>query len=406
MPSAFTGIRILDFTRYQQGPIATMMLSDMGAEVLKVEEPGGEPGRANGRTPEGFSSYFEAYNRGKKSIVLNMRRPAARDIVRRLVPLVDVVCENYRPGVMKGWQLGYDDLKAIRPDIIMASGSAWGQEGPWARRPGFDHVAQALSGVMYEQGGGPDKEPHALIGGFADSIGGIVLAFGIASALYVRATTGQGQHVDVSLISGMTTMQSRELIRFLRTNEQPGFEFRRAATYTHYRTSDGRYVAIAANTQEMWERFCDIAAPHLKTDARFADPFGRFNHKMELVGVMEELFLTRTSDEWEALLLQADVPHAPVLPYRDYVQHPQVLANHLIQEIDTPNLGKMRVPGPPVHMSATPPRIPGGGPELGQNTEELLLEAGYTWEDIEAFHRDDVISTVSAGESRHLRPQA
>jgi CoA:oxalate CoA-transferase len=391
MLSAFTGVRILDFTRHQQGPSGTVLLSDMGAEVIKVEEPGGEPGRASGLGPDGFSAYFEAHNRGKKSMTLNMRKPEAIEIVRRLVPSCDVVTENYRPGVMERWGLGYEDLKQIRGDIIVASASAWGREGPWAKRPGFDHVAQALSGVMVEQGGGPSEEPHALIGGFADQIGGMLLAFGVASALFVREQTGEGQHVDVSLIAAMTTLQAMPLTRFLRTGRQPGFEFRRAATYTHYRCADGRYVAIAANTQEMWERFCDVAAPDLNTDARFAEPFGRFDHKLELVAILEGLFLTRASTEWTELLTAADVPNAPVLDYADVAEHPQFWANGYLQEIEHQNLGKMRVPGSPVRMSKTPPRIQGGGSQLGQHTEEVLLEAGYTWEEIEAFHRAEVI---------------
>ena len=391
MPSAFTGVRILDFTRHQQGPSATVLLSDMGAEVIKVEEPGGEPGRAQGLGPDGFSAYFEAHDRGKKSIVLNMRTAEARDIVRRLVPSCDVVVENYRPGVMERWQLGYEELKAIRPDVILASASAWGRDGPWAKRPGYDHVAQAMSGVMYEQGGGPDQEPHALIGGFADQIGGMLLAFAVASALFVRSETGEGQHIDVSLIGAMTTLQAMPLTRFLRTGEQPGFQFRRSATYTHYRCADGGYVAIAANAQDMWERFCDAARPALRDDPRFAEPFSRFDNKMALVGVLEALFLERPAAEWAALLAAADVPHAPVLDYAGYAEHPQVAANGYIQNLDHPNLGPMRVPGPPVRMSKTPPRIQGGGPELGQHTEEVLLEAGYAWPEIEAFRRSEVI---------------
>lgn len=390
MASAFTGIRILDFTRHQQGPSGTVLLADMGAEVIKVEEPGGEQGRRSGLGKDGFSAYFEAHNRSKKSLVLNMRKPQAIEIVKRLIPSCDVVTENYRPGVMERWGLGYDDLKQIRPDIILASASAWGRDGPWANRPGFDHVAQALSGIMVEQGGGPDEEPHALIGGFADQIGGLNLAFAVASALFVRERTGEGQHVDVSLIGGMVHLQSFPLIRYLWTGNQPGFEFRRAATYTHYKCSDGSYMAIAANTQDMWERFCDAAAPQLKTDPKFAEPFGRFDHKLELVGILERLFATKTSREWEEVLSAADVPHAPVLDYAALAQHPQFIANGYVQEIDHANLGKMRVPGPPVHMSKTPPRIQGGGPQLGQNTEEILLEAGYTWAELEAFNREGV----------------
>jgi crotonobetainyl-CoA:carnitine CoA-transferase CaiB-like acyl-CoA transferase len=291
---------------------------------------------------------------------------------------------------MERWGLGYEDLVKIKPDIIMASASAWGRNGPWANRPGYDHVAQALSGVMVEQGGGPGEEPHAIFGGFSDQLGGLTLAFGIASALYVRATTGQGQHVDSSLIGGLTSIQAMPLGRYLRTGRQPGFEFRRAATYTHYKCADGVYMAIAANKQDMWERMCDAAAPHLKTDPRFAGPFDRAEHKMELVAVLDELFATKTSGEWADLLYEADVPHAPVLDYATLSQHEQFWANGYLREIEHSTLGKMRVHGPPVRMSATPAEIQGGGPQLAQHNEEYLLELGYSWEEIEALNRKGV----------------
>jgi crotonobetainyl-CoA:carnitine CoA-transferase CaiB-like acyl-CoA transferase len=390
MPSAFTGVRILDFTRHQQGPSGTVLLADMGAEVIKVEEPGGEPGRGSGLGGDGFSAYFEAHNRGKRSLVLNMRKPEAIEVVKRLIPSCDVVTENYRPGVMKRWGLDYESLKQIRPDIILASASAWGHKGPWAGRPGFDHVAQALSGIMYEQGGGPDKEPHALFGGFSDQLGGLTMAFGVASALYVRAATGQGQHVNTSLIGSLISLQAMPLVRYLRTGRQPGFEFRRAATYTHYPCADGKYIAIAANSQDMWERMCDAICPELKEDTRFKGPFDRANNKMALVDVLAGLFSQRDCAEWQGLLAKADVAHAPVLAYEGVAEHPQFWANGYIQEIEHQNLGKMRVHGPPVQMSATPPKIQGGGPELGQDTEAILLEAGYTWEEMEALNRAGV----------------
>lgn len=390
MASAFSGIRVLDFTQNQQGPSCTVLLADMGAEVIKVEPPGGEPGRSSGLGPDGYSAYFEAHNRGKKSLVLNMRTDEAKAIVRRLIPSCDVVVENYRPGVIERWGLGYEELAKLKPDIILASASAWGREGPWANRPGFDHVAQALSGIMVEQGGGPGEEPHALFGGFADQVGGLTLAFGIASALFVRATTGRGQHIDGSLIGGLASIQAMPLGRFLRTGQQPGFEFRRAATYTHYQCADGGYMAIAANTQAMWERMCDVAAPELKTDPRFAEPFARADNKMLLVDVLGALFATKPVAEWEALLTQADVPHAPVLPYAGVAEHPQFAANGYIQEIEHANLGRMRVHGPPIRMSETPAQIQGGGPQLAQHNEEILLELGYTWEEMETLNRNGV----------------
>ena len=251
---AMHGVRVLDFTRAQQGPFATLLLADMGAEVLKVEPPGGESGRASGLGPDGFSSYFEGHNRGKKSITFDLKAPGAIEAVKRIVPTCDVVVENFRPGVMERLGLGYEDLKKIRPDIIMASASAWGRDGPWAGRGGYDHVAQALSGVMYEQGEGPGGEPHALIGGFADQIGAMLLAFGIATALLVRERDGVGQHVDGSLIGGMVSVQSKQIYEYLQSGQQSGFQRRRAATYTNYECADGEHIAIAANSQEMWER--------------------------------------------------------------------------------------------------------------------------------------------------------
>jgi len=187
------------------------------------------------------------------------------------------------------------------------------------------------------------------------------------------------------------SIQAMPLVRYLRTGQQPGFQFRRAATYTHYPCADGRYIAIAANDQEMWERMCDAICPSLKADPRFVDPFDRASNKMALVDVLAEIFLQRPCDEWAQLLADSDVPNAPVLAYEGVAQHPQFWANGYIQEIEHQNLGKMRVHGPPVGMSGTPAKIQGGGPELGQNTEEILLAAGYTWEELEAFNRAGVI---------------
>lgn len=383
-PSAFTGIRVLDFTRAQQGPFGTLLLCDMGADVIKVEPPGGEDGRANGLGPDGFSSYFEGHNRGKRSITLDLKVPEAVEIVRRLVPTVDVVVENFRPGVMERLGLAYEDLKQLRPNIILASASAWGRQGPWAYRGGYDHVAQALSGVMYEQGEGPGGEPQALIGGFADQIGAMLLAFGVASALFVRERDGIGQHIDGSLIGGMVAMQSKQIMEFLRTGKQSGFQRRRAATYTNYECADGKHVAIAAMAQNRFEGLCAaLEAPELLADERFAEPFGRAKHKDDLVVELDRRFRTRNMADWLDPLAEHDVPHAPVLDYAGMSEHPQYWENGYLEEIETPHLGPMRVPGPPIHMSATPPRVKGAGPILGMHTEDILMEAGYTWDDIE-----------------------
>jgi crotonobetainyl-CoA:carnitine CoA-transferase CaiB-like acyl-CoA transferase len=363
--------------------------------VIKVEPPGGEMGRATGLQDDGFSSYFEGHNRGKRSITLDLKRPGGVSVVQRLIPVCDVVVENFRPGVMERLGIGYEDCQRLREDIIFASASAWGRQGPWAARGGYDHVAQALSGVMYEQGEGPGGEPHALIGGFADQIGAMLLAFGIASALFVRQRDGIGQHIDGSLIGGMVAMQSKQITEFLRTGKQSGFQPRRAATYTNYRCADGRHVAIAANAQDMWERLCDaIAAPQLKSDERFAEPFGRARYKDALVEALAAVFETRPLADWLGPLEEHDVPHAPVLDYAGMSKHPQYWANAYLQEIETPHLGAMRVPGPPIQMSATPPRVQGCGPILGFHTEDILESIGYTWAEIERLKDSGAIRTA------------
>jgi CoA:oxalate CoA-transferase len=390
--SALTGVRILDLTRYQQGPFATVLLSDMGAEVIKIEEPGGEPGRATGLGPDGFSAYFEAHNRGKKSVTLDLRTDDAREVIRRLLPSCEVVVENFRPGTMEKWGLGYDDLKKIVPDIILASGSSWGRNGPRGDLPGYDHVGQAFSGVMVEQGGGPNKAPHALIGGFADQIGAMLLAFGVSSALVAKHTFGIGQHVDVSLIGAMTALQSMQITRYLRTGQQLGFEERRAATYTHYLCSDEKYVAIAANTQRFWTRLCAaIERIDLSVDDRFADPFGRADNKDDLVSELSNTFISKSSEYWAKVLTDADVPNSVVMGYKELSTDEQMWANGYLQEISSVNLGVMTVPGPPIRMSETPCQIQGSGPELGFSTEELLIELGYSWDEISGMRDNDVI---------------
>ena len=383
-PSALDGIRVLDFGRIQQGPFAGVLLSDMGADVIKVEEPGGEA--RQGADERGFSGMYEANNRGKRSITVNLRDDAGREVIRRLIPSTDVVLENFRPGRMEQWGIGYEDLSQIRSDIIVASASGWGRKGPWGTRGGYDHVAQAFSGVMSEQGGGSARTPQALIGGFADSLGAMMLAFGIVTALVARERTGVGQHIDVSLIGAMLALQQRPLTIFFGTGHQPGFEYRRSATYTHYQCRDGLFVAIAANSQAEWMRFCAVMdRADLSGDPRFAQPFDRARHKDELVAALEALFLTRDQQGWLERLAAHDVPHGPVLDYEGVQAHPQFWENGYIQRIDHPRFGPMNVVGPPVQMSATPPRIQGAPPEIGQHTEEVMLDLGYTWDEITAL---------------------
>ena len=396
MGGPLAGIRVLDFTRYQQGPYATSLLADMGAEVIKVEpRVDGEWGRQTERDESGFSAYFESYNRSKQSITLDIRTPQGKEIVERLVPRVDVLVENFRPDYMERIGLGYERLRTLNPRLIYAAASAFGSRGPLATRPGYDHIAQAVSGLMVEQGGGPGHEPQPALPGAADQISAIFFAFGIASALVARDRSGEGQKVEVSLLGSMIAFQGRQITRFLKTGKQGRARFRRSPVYSHYRAADG-WVAIAAQDPKKWAPFCRaLDRPDLIDDPRFCGPWDRHASAEELETVLEEIFATRSVGEWLDRLIREDVPCGPVNDYRALVEGEdlpaQLQANGYLTSVEHPNLGTLRTTGIPIHMSDTPPDPVRPAPELGQQTEQMLLELGYSWEEIERLRRDEVI---------------
>ena len=396
MGGPLAGIRVLDFTRYQQGPYATSLLADMGAEVIKVEpRVDGEWGRQTERDESGFSAYFESYNRSKQSITLDIRTPQGKEIVERLVPRVDVLVENFRPDYMERIGLGYERLRTLNPRLIYAAASAFGSRGPLATRPGYDHIAQAVSGLMVEQGGGPGHDPQPALPGAADQISAIFFAFGIASALVARDRSGEGQKVEVSLLGSMIAFQGRQITRFLKTGKQGRARFRRSPVYSHYRAANG-WVAIAAQDPKKWAPFCRaLDRPDLIDDPRFCGPWDRHANAEELETVLEEIFATRSVGEWLDRLIREDVPCGPVNDYRALVEGEdlpaQLQANGYLTSVEHPNLGTLRTTGIPIHMSDTPPDPVRPAPELGQQTEQMLLELGYSWEEMERLRRDEVI---------------
>src|SRR5579883_448771 len=386
------GIRVLDFTRYQQGPYATALLADLGAEVIKVEaRPNGEFGRQTERDESGFSPYFESYNRGKRSLTLDLKRPEAREIVLRLLESCDALVENFRPGVMERLGLGYEALHARFPRLVYGSASAFGPNGPDAERPGFDHIAQAISGFMVEQAGGPGNEPQPGLPGLADQVSAGLFAFALVSALLARGRTGEGQHVEVSLLGSMIALQGRQFLRFLKTGKQGRRHWRRSAVYTHYRAADG-WVAIAAQDPQRWAPLCRaLGREDWIDDPRFRGPWERSRNDDALVALLEETFLQKTVAEWLERLHAEDVPCGPVNDYRALVENPQLEANGYVTTVEHPSAGTLRTPGIPFHFSGTPPPPVRPAPELGQDSEALLLDLGYTWEQIEALRRDEVI---------------
>jgi len=393
MPAPLEGIRILDFTRFQQGPYATVMLSDMGAEVIKVEEPGqGDLGRALGAEPDGFSDYFEAYNRNKRSITLNLRSEEGRAIVHKLAARVDVVVENFRPGVMDRLGIGYAALSAINPRIIVASASGAGQRGPLARKPSFDVIGQAMSGAMWAQAGGPPNEPQSIAEGFADQVGAMYLAWGVAMALIARERYGVGQHVDSSLLSGQIGFFSRSYVRSLAAGRAHYLVPGRSPLFRAYRCADDRWLALGILDPKVWPRLCRaIEREDLIEDPRFATPHDRHEHLADLYRVLRDVFASRGRDEWLQRLEAHDVACGPVRDFIEVAADPHVIENEYIVTVEHPRRGPMREPGVPVRLSRTPGRVRSTAPELGQHTEEVLRELGYSWEEIEQLRIKGVI---------------
>lgn len=380
MTTALAGIRILDFTRYQQGPFATVMLADMGAEVIKVEEPlGGDFGRRMWREPDGFSAFFESLDRGKKSVCIDLRNEQGKHLALRLGESVDVVVENFRPGTMDAWGLGYEQFKARNPAVIYAQATGWGTQGPLARYPSFDQIAQAYSGFAQHSGGGPGFRPEVPYPGIADQSGAMNLAFGIMTALFVRERTGIGQRVEVSLLGTQLALQAPEILHYLHFGEERPREFRASPTVGHFECADGEWIMVVGIDQKFWPRIAAaLGLDDLVHDPRFARGFPRWMNREELQALEEAAFRKFPSEEALARMREADVPASLVLDYAALALEEQPVANGYIVEQEHPRFGRQRVLGLHVQLSETPGELSAPAPELGAHTREVLEEFGVT----------------------------
>lgn len=401
MPAPLDGIKVVDFTRYQNGPHATAMLADMGAEVLKVEMPGnGDPGRQLGVGADGFCSYFEALNRGKRSMTLDLRAEGALEIVQKLVAEADVLAENFRPGYLDSIGLGYDDLKGVNPRLIYATNSGFGPEGEWARRGSFDVVAQGMSGAMVALGGGPGERPITAPWGLADQTGSIMFAYGIMTALLARERYGTGQKIDVSQLGAMLTLQALSIQAYLHSKTQPvlkpGKSF--SATFSWYQCGDGEWLTVGVLDPKFWPVLCAVLEREdLVEDSRSVDPFQRRDNEEWLRGELASAFLARPRDEWIERLAAGKVPCGPVYDYAQVAEDEHFWLNGYLQEAPHQHFEEHHVVGIPVSFSETGTRVQSAAPELGQNTEEVLLGLGYDWGDIERLHDGGVTAVRRNG---------
>ncbi|MCH8949716.1 MAG: CoA transferase [Chloroflexi bacterium] len=400
MTGALEGVRILDMTIWQQGTAASAMLADLGADVIKIEEPvSGDPGRGLLRVERegGVSGYFQALNRGKRSIAIDLKQAAGREALLRLARDADAFLTNYRPGVAERLRLGYADLAKVNPSIIYARASGYGPQGPDAEQGSFDILGQARGGLMAITGE-PDGMPKNVGAPIADQVGGMMAAFAILAALLHRERTGEGQEVDVSLLGSVMALQSFNITQYHLSGELPSRFSRAGRTpfWNMYRGSDDSYFAIGLLLDRGWRDICDvIGRPELIDDERFASHDDRVGERTdELMTILDEAFAQRPAAEWVRLLGERGVFCAPVQDYEELANDPQVIANGYLVDVERPDGPPLRMVPTPVQLSKTPASIRGMAPELGQHTEEVLLEAGFTWPEIEALRGEGVIGPM------------
>ncbi len=385
---ALEGLKVVDFSQVGAGPTCGMLLGDMGADVLKVEAPGGDIGRKLGPPWQGGESVVSmSFNRNKRSIVLDLKKPDGVAAARRLIAAADVVVESFRPGVMDKLGIGYAQVCATQPRLVFCSVSAYGQSGPWRDKPGVDGIVQAVSGLMSligEEGAPPMKVQTPA----ADMTTGFLATLAVVAALHERNRSGKGQHLDVSLYNSALMLQQSALASYLSDGEKP----RRSASAAPYSapneaypTRDG-WIQIAAYHDDRWKKFCEVLGdPAMASREEFATNPLRVLNRKKLFGEIETHLRSRTTAEWQSVLEAADIICGPIADYDEVVRSPQIAHSGVFVEMPHPAAGTVRMPGFAVGDRHAQARVRRPPPRIGEHAREILAEHGYAKADIDAL---------------------
>lgn len=378
------GITVLDATQVMAGPYCAMLLADMGARVIKVEPPAGDSTRTMAGARGNDSPAFNAVNRGKLGLVLDLQQPKGREVFAHLATSVDIVIENYRPGVMARMGLDYEHLSLGNPRLIYASISGHGQTGPWASKGGFDLIAQGLSGVMSVTGTAGDA-PVKVGVPLTDLGAGLFALIGVLAALHHRSKTGRGQHVDTALVDAGLALSVWEVTDYFSSGQVPGplgSAHRMTAPYQAFLCKDG-YVTIGAANERNFTKLARLLGhPEWITDVRFSADHLRVQHRDELASMINAVTAREPRAFWIERLDEAGVPCGPILDYEDALTTPQALAREMTVDVEHPTLGSLRTLGTPIKMSDTPLNPKRRAPLLGEHTDDVLRGAGYSEKEI------------------------
>ncbi|MCL4535637.1 MAG: CoA transferase [Bacteroidetes bacterium] len=384
MAGCLDGIRVLDLARHQAGPRCGFHLAQMGAEVIKIEKPGGEESRENGPTYKGQSVYWAQYNSGKKSVTLNLRTEKAKEVLRELVKISDVFLQNFRPGVIARMGFGYDELKKLKPDIIMTNVSGFGQYGPYRDRPAFDPIGQAMCGLM-SLTGFPETPPTRTSFSIVDRVTALHATIGTLGALFRRQMTGEGQTVDVCLLDGAYTLTEIPISNFLLTGRVPKRHGNRSGTppSNTYKARDG-YVYITGSTRRIWSRFCE-AIGHPEFSEKYGAQDVRAAAVEEIEAAINEWLKDKTQAEVVQIMAEAEVPCGPVNDIPAAARDPHLHEREMMVKIEDKVTGEMWVPGLTIKFSETPGKL-GPIPAPGEHNEEILGKyLGITAEEIAGY---------------------